>query len=395
MDDYGWDSGGETSGMDLGLNYDTGGSSPEPSYLSNLDYSQGGGGSFNPDEYLASQGGYTPPQEPGGALSKMGDAFMQHFKANPMQVLAQLAGAGTGLYSTMQGMKQRNELARQMKDAKAAREAKLAQYGSVLPMRMDRTMLAPQGDLLTAGQRPGGVNWFTPAKFTTGMAEGGAVKPSWVDSLFARKPAPAVVGTGTASRAGEAIQDRGYQLYKQTQEMNDAIPLPYETWVQLQQQGRGMAGGGAVEPSWLDSLFARKPAPAVVGTGAASKAGEAIQDRGYQLYKQTQEMNDAIPLPYETWTQLQQQGRGKAAGGALSRMVRGPGDGTSDSVPINAADGEYVFSAQDVSDLGNGSNEAGARKLDEMRQRLRAHKKRASQLAPDAKSPEAYMKGGK
>jgi hypothetical protein len=53
------------------------------------------------------------------------------------------------------------------------------------------------------------------------------------------------------------------------------------------------------------------------------------------------------------------------------RLLRGPGDGVSDSIPATIgnkrparlADGEFVIPARIVSELGNGSTEAGARKL--------------------------------
>lgn len=61
------------------------------------------------------------------------------------------------------------------------------------------------------------------------------------------------------------------------------------------------------------------------------------------------------------------------------RLLRGPGNGTSDSIPATIggkrparlADGEFVVSADVVSGLGNGSTEAGARKLYEMMDRVR------------------------
>jgi hypothetical protein len=57
------------------------------------------------------------------------------------------------------------------------------------------------------------------------------------------------------------------------------------------------------------------------------------------------------------------------------RLLRGPGDGVSDDIPAmihrddgskqeaRLADGEFVFPARIVSEIGNGSTEAGARKL--------------------------------
>jgi hypothetical protein len=60
------------------------------------------------------------------------------------------------------------------------------------------------------------------------------------------------------------------------------------------------------------------------------------------------------------------------------RLLRGPGDGVSDSIPATIghrqparlADGEFVVPARIVSELGNGSTEAGARKLYAMMERV-------------------------
>jgi hypothetical protein len=62
------------------------------------------------------------------------------------------------------------------------------------------------------------------------------------------------------------------------------------------------------------------------------------------------------------------------------RLLRGPGDGVSDSIPATIghkqparlADGEFVVPARIVSELGNGSTEAGARKLYAMMDRIQA-----------------------
>ena len=60
------------------------------------------------------------------------------------------------------------------------------------------------------------------------------------------------------------------------------------------------------------------------------------------------------------------------------RLLRGPGDGVSDSIPAvigkkqpaRLADGEFVVPARIVSELGNGSTEAGARRLYAMMDRI-------------------------
>lgn len=88
------------------------------------------------------------------------------------------------------------------------------------------------------------------------------------------------------------------------------------------------------------------------------------------------------------------QGRHDFRAGAA---VNGAGDGQSDDIPAMLADGEYVIDSEVVSMLGNGSNKAGAKKLDEFRQAIRSHKRSTPlhKIPPPAKSPLAYLKGTK
>ena len=66
------------------------------------------------------------------------------------------------------------------------------------------------------------------------------------------------------------------------------------------------------------------------------------------------------------------------------QLLRGPGDGVSDSIPARIgkkqearlADGEFVVPARIVSELGNGSTEAGARQLYAMMDRIQANRKK-------------------
>jgi hypothetical protein len=89
----------------------------------------------------------------------------------------------------------------------------------------------------------------------------------------------------------------------------------------------------------------------------------------------------------------------KAMGGlsqVQSMKIGGGADGRSDDVNAVLSDGEYVFDAETVAMLGNGSSNAGAKKLDGMREQVRSHKGRAlasGKISPDAKSPLAYLKG--
>jgi hypothetical protein len=76
-----------------------------------------------------------------------------------------------------------------------------------------------------------------------------------------------------------------------------------------------------------------------------------------------------------------------------NRYVTGDGDGTSDSIPAMLANGEFVIPADIVSGLGNGSNDSGAKVLDEFLEVVRAHKQKhdAKHLPPDSNGPLAYL----
>ena len=83
-----------------------------------------------------------------------------------------------------------------------------------------------------------------------------------------------------------------------------------------------------------------------------------------------------------------------AAGGGISnlggysdggQLLRGPGDGVSDNIPAmigekqhaRLADGEFVVPARIVSELGNGSTEAGSRQLYAMMDRIQNARKKS------------------
>jgi len=76
-----------------------------------------------------------------------------------------------------------------------------------------------------------------------------------------------------------------------------------------------------------------------------------------------------------------------------NRYVTGQGDGTSDSIPAMLANGEFVIPADVVSSLGNGSNDSGAKVLDEFLKTIRDHKRKADakHLPPDSKGALGYL----
>lgn len=74
--------------------------------------------------------------------------------------------------------------------------------------------------------------------------------------------------------------------------------------------------------------------------------------------------------------------------------VSGPGDGQSDDIPAMLSNGEYVMDAETVSSIGNGSTEAGAKKLDAFRHNVRKHKRGAkkTKIPPKTKGLGEYMR---
>jgi hypothetical protein len=103
---------------------------------------------------------------------------------------------------------------------------------------------------------------------------------------------------------------------------------------------------------------------------------------------------------------IEAYGMGMAAGGQTSglggysdggRLLKGPGDGVSDNIPAiigdkqpaRLADGEFVIPARIVSELGNGSTDAGAKRLYAMMDKIQAGRKKTvgkGKVAVDSKA---------
>ena len=93
--------------------------------------------------------------------------------------------------------------------------------------------------------------------------------------------------------------------------------------------------------------------------------------------------------------------------GGLRGMISGEGDGMSDSIeaeivenvgddagtgrPLQVANNEYVVAADVVSDIGNGSSEAGAKKLDDLMKKVRLARHGTTQQ-PKEKNMMSVMK---
>jgi hypothetical protein len=147
--------------------------------------------------------------------------------------------------------------------------------------------------------------------------------------------------------------------------------------------------------------------PTELSTGAVSQATPlwaGIDPRLAEIL--TQRVAHGGQIHPQLMKVLQERG-GELVPGPENRMymrhakrgfaVTGPGTGQSDDIPTMLADGEYVFDADTVAALGDGSSKAGAEALDKMREAIRAHKRSApvDKIPPKAKSPLEYLKMAK
>jgi hypothetical protein len=179
---------------------------------------------------------------------------------------------------------------------------------------------------------------------------------------------------------------------------------------------------------WADT----NPQPAAKVKNTYSNFSAPTADEKAQFAKYAKVYKDGIPVdnPYynkgniidsngpvaNLINQVSNDAGGGLAGGGLSalarggmsdghlggysdggHLLRGPGDGVSDSIPATIAgkqparlaDGEFVVPARIVSEIGNGSTEAGARKLYAMMDRVQSARSKTVGKGKIAKNTRA------
>lgn len=173
------------------------------------------------------------------------------------------------------------------------------------------------------------------------------------------------VGDSSTTEVSTAAKSNLAQGLKALGSLDSGLKQPAHNLRQVQQSGTPYTP--KVLPQLASLLRAR---------GMAFADGGQIEDQNHPNY-------DGSPV-FRT-------GGLEGLGG---KYVEGKGDGTSDDISAMLANGEYVFSADVVSALGNGSNKAGADKLSEMVEAIRARARSTApdKLPPDAKSPLEYLK---
>lgn len=212
--------------------------------------------------------------------------------------------------------------------------------------------------------------------------------------------------TGGSRQAYDYLMGRGAYPVNQVLPGGASLMRPYY-------EAAGISSG--------PGFFGRKTIPTTPSRSTATSTGSGADTSGLLKWENviTKEIRFGRPEDYRgdpEWRVVEDTTK-KQAGGGLStlagaagggqfnlgsysdggRLLRGPGDGVSDSIPATIgnkqparlADGEFVIPARIVSELGNGSTEAGARKLYAMMDRVQRARAKTTGKGKVAKNSRA------
>ena len=218
--------------------------------------------------------------------------------------------------------------------------------------------------------------------------------------------APTTAGYGTDMLAGTSFApSQGFQVAS-----DSAMAQNFASDVGARQMG---TAGSPTFPS-INSFYARNPIMMPAGLGATAAAIGQTYDRP-GLPEEEEYSGPLSRFRYSPDTYRPAMASGGLADSAVAqrymkgghlgsysdggRLLKGPGDGMSDSIPAKIgakqparlADGEFVVPADVVSGLGNGSTDAGARKLyammDKVRKSRTGSKRQGKEINPNKYLP--------
>jgi len=202
---------------------------------------------------------------------------------------------------------------------------------------------------------------------------------------------------------GYPEQDKSQKMYtydpttKKMLRNPDFIPYNYDlktgskVYGKSLNQIRGDMNTLKNDADWLTYMNTNHIEPQQIADATGVSLGEVLQHIQAAQASTTNNASSSASIPNEAHGGEIHAANGGAmyASGGIGdlgsysdggRLLRGPGDGVSDSIPATIgkgrparlADGEFVVPARIVSELGNGSTEAGARKLYAMMDRVQA-----------------------
>ena len=290
-----------------------------------------------------------------------------------MAGLGAYGGAGLGAGLGGAGMTVANPQAAQIAAAQAAPAA--GSIGSVVPE-------AAQAVGANAAFTPSVEN-FVPENFLSGMSDVSAVEGA------------GVAGTGLPTRSSTFASRFAAMPDKDLAKFGLAAAAPVLTETPKTKRPEDDTerfdyafDSGRTEEGYVDPVTGQRQYFKPTYTRYAAAGGPVEAMSAANVYDMQNARGGVSDMGIDNSTGMQ-----RMAGGGIShlgdysdggRLLKGPGDGVSDSIPAmignkrpaRLADGEFVIPARIVSELGNGSTEAGARKLYAMMDRVqRARRK--------------------
>jgi hypothetical protein len=207
------------------------------------------------------------------------------------------------------------------------------------------------------------------------------------------QPAPDFLGQQMSGLPGYQAMQKSQQDYTNSDEYKNFQNYAQEYQQQFQPQQQpsafgGIMGGSRYGLGQANQMFAGLQTGAAPGVRPSYEQYLAGRGPGQQDVPLSREQYENPQQgPSTPASRMAAGGITALAGGGMynlgsysdgGRLLRGPGDGVSDDIPATIgekqparlADGEFVVPARIVSELGNGSTEAGARKLYAMMDRV-------------------------
>jgi hypothetical protein len=302
-----------------------------------------------------------------GILSKIGSILSG--KSGTMAQLAGLGGIGTLL----------NSIGGSSGSGYKGYQGGIPQYTASrtqLPIPPSGSQSATPDGQGAPKRRPGsgGVTYFSPMRYTQASAPVGE-QPTGIANLPAVNSAPPANIPQTPQKM-VAQDDPFYQSAEYKAFQNDPSNM-MGTMDMYNSPYFGQLGSGSIG-SAMDRAYEQYRNKTGGGAPTRSINTPEIPDR-------------SVPIAEMASGGIANLG-GYSDGG---RLLKGPGDGVSDDIPAmigdkqpaRLADGEFVIPARIVSEIGNGSTDAGARKLYAMMDRVqKARGKTLKNVAANSKA---------
>jgi hypothetical protein len=251
---------------------------------------------------------------------------------------------------------------------------------------------------LAGGLMGAGAGAVTPsaASGASTASGAGAATPGWAQTSTGLNILPGESGAITSGMT--APQVAKYGMAAATPVLSDALTPPAINPITPEKSS------GRYISKDFQAYVPNQPDPYYRPLGLGYAAGgmvDPMQQMPNGGLAALQGMRDGYSAPQTMTGNIPQMADGGSIGGYSDggRMLRGPGDGMSDSIPgvignkqpARLADGEFVVPADVVSHLGNGSTDAGAKRLysmmDKVRKARTGNKKQGKQIKPEKYMP--------